>query len=75
MYEQKIELRKRGVLDMGKWNAFLGRIAWFLYSQSHRHMIGARILFESFTESDSGMYVELGMRTKHVVQGSRTMSF
>jgi hypothetical protein len=61
--------------DLGKWDACLGRIAWFLYSGSHQHMTGARDLFESFTESDSGMYVELGMGTKHAVQGSGTMSF
>jgi hypothetical protein len=61
--------------DSGKWDACLGRIAWFLYSGSHRHMIGAHDLFESFTESDSGMYVELGMGTRHAVQGSGTMLF
>jgi hypothetical protein len=55
--------------DLGKRDAFLGRIAWFLYYGSHRHMIRAQDLFESFTESDSDMYVELGMETKHVVQG------
>jgi hypothetical protein len=38
-------------------------------------MTGAQDLFESFTESDSGMYMELGMRTKHVVQGFGTMYF
>jgi hypothetical protein len=36
-------------------------------------MTGARDLFESFIESDSGMYMELGMGTRHVVQGSGTM--
>jgi hypothetical protein len=38
-------------------------------------MIGAWDLFESFTESDSDLYVELGMGTKHAVQGSGTLSF
>jgi hypothetical protein len=38
-------------------------------------MTGAQDLFESFTVSDSGMYVELGMRTRHVVQGSGTVVF
>jgi hypothetical protein len=33
-------------------------------------MTGARELFESFTESDSDVHVELGMGTKHVVKGS-----
>jgi hypothetical protein len=30
-------------------------------------MTGAQDLFMSFIESDSGMYVEIGMRTRHVV--------
>jgi hypothetical protein len=32
-------------------------------------------VFESFTESDSEMHVELGMGTKHAVKGSGTISF
>jgi hypothetical protein len=32
-------------------------------------------LFENVTEFDSDMYVELGMGTKHTVQGYGTMSF
>jgi hypothetical protein len=32
-------------------------------------------LFERFTESDSDLYVELGMGIKHTVQGSGTMPF
>jgi len=32
-------------------------------------------LFESFTESESEMHVELGMGIKHVVKGSGTMPF
>jgi hypothetical protein len=32
-------------------------------------------VFESFTEYDSDMHVELGMGTKHVMKVSRTMSF
>jgi hypothetical protein len=32
-------------------------------------------LFKSFTESNSDMHVELGIRTKHVVKGSGTMTF
>jgi hypothetical protein len=39
------------------------------------HMIGAQDLFEIFTTFDSDLYVELGMGTKHAVQGSRTVSF
>jgi hypothetical protein len=38
-------------------------------------MIGARELFESFIESDLNMFVELGVGTKHSVQGSETMPF
>jgi hypothetical protein len=36
-------------------------------------MTGAREVFKSFTESDSDLYVELGMGTKHVVQGSNAI--
>jgi hypothetical protein len=32
-------------------------------------------VFESFTESNSEMHVELGMGTKHAVKGSGTMPF
>jgi hypothetical protein len=39
------------------------------------HMTGARELFKSFIESDSDLYVELSMGTKHAMQGSRTVSF
>jgi hypothetical protein len=38
-------------------------------------MTGARELFDSFTKTDSNLYVELGMRTKHAVRGSGTASF
>jgi len=48
---------------------------WFVDSGATCHMTGARELFENFTESDSDLYVELGMGTKHAVQGSGTMSF
>jgi hypothetical protein len=39
------------------------------------HMKRAWDFFESFTESNSYMYVELGMGTNHAVQGSGTMAF
>jgi hypothetical protein len=55
---------------------FLGTIlvdAWLLDSGAICHMTGAQELFESFTESDSGVHVELGMGTKHAVKGSSTM--
>jgi hypothetical protein len=32
-------------------------------------------VFESFTESDSEMHVELGMGTKHAVKGFGTVPF
>jgi len=38
-------------------------------------MTGAQEVFESFTKSDSDLYVELGMGTKHAVQGSGTVPF
>jgi hypothetical protein len=38
-------------------------------------MIGARELFESITESDSDVYVELGMGTKHAIKGSGIVPF
>jgi hypothetical protein len=52
-----------------------GSGTWLVDSGATCHMTGARELFESFTESDSDMYVELGMGTKHAVQGSGTVSF
>ena len=39
------------------------------------HLIGARELFESFTELDSDMHLELGMTTKHAVKGSGIVPF
>jgi hypothetical protein len=38
-------------------------------------MTGAWDLFERFTVSDSNLYVELGMGTKHAVQGSGIVLF
>jgi hypothetical protein len=38
-------------------------------------MTRARDLFESFKEPDPGMYMELGMETRHVIQGSGTVVF
>jgi hypothetical protein len=52
-----------------------GSGTWLVDSGATCHMTGARELFESFTESDSDLYVELGMGTKHAVQGSGTVSF
>jgi hypothetical protein len=49
--------------------------AWLIDSGASSHMTGAREVFESFTESDSDLYVELGMGTKHAVQGSGTVPF
>ena len=52
-----------------------GSGTWLVDSGATCHMTGALELFESFTESDSDMYVELGMGTKHAVLGSGTLSF
>jgi hypothetical protein len=52
-----------------------GSGTWLVDSGATCHMERARELFESFTESDSYMYVELGMGTKHAVQGSGTVVF
>jgi hypothetical protein len=48
---------------------------WFVDSGVACHTTGARELFERFTESDSNLYVELGMGTKHAVGRSGTVSF
>jgi hypothetical protein len=48
---------------------------WLIDSGSTCHMTGARYLFESSTESDSDVHVELDMGTKHAVKGSRTVPF
>jgi len=49
--------------------------AWLIDSEATCHMTGARESFESFTELESEVHVELGMGTKHALKGSRTMSF
>jgi hypothetical protein len=49
--------------------------AWLIDSGATCHMIGARELFESFTESDSDTHVKLGMGTKHAQKGSRIVPF
>jgi hypothetical protein len=41
--------------------------AWLIDSGATCHMTGAREVFEKFTMSDSDMYVEFGMGTKHAV--------
>jgi hypothetical protein len=33
------------------------------------------VVFESFTKSDSDLYVEFGMGTKHAMQGFGTVQF
>jgi hypothetical protein len=38
-------------------------------------MTTTRDLFESFKEPDPCMYMELGMETRHVIQGSGTVVF
>jgi hypothetical protein len=44
-------------------------------SRAYCYMIGSTELFDSFTETGSDLYVELGVGTKHAVQGSGTVSF
>jgi hypothetical protein len=46
---------------------------WLVDNGASCYMTRARMLFESFTETDSDMCVELGMGTTHVVQGSGTL--
>jgi hypothetical protein len=50
--------------DLGKWDACLGRIAWLLYSGSHRHMKGTQEVFESLTGWDSVLHEEICVDTK-----------
>jgi hypothetical protein len=52
-----------------------GSGTWFVDNSATCHMTGARELFESFIESDSDLFVELGMGTKHAVQGSGIVPF
>ena len=49
--------------------------AWLIYSGSTCHITITLELFESFTKSNSDMYVELGMGTKHIVQGYGIVPF
>jgi hypothetical protein len=68
-------LQREFLLVSALSGTIFGSGTWLVDSGATCHMTGARELFESFTESDSDMYVELGMGTKHAVQGSRTMPF
>jgi len=52
--------------DLGRKDAFLGGFHGSYISGNHRHMIGSQDLFDILIVSNSGIYVELGMRTKHV---------
>jgi hypothetical protein len=49
--------------------------AWLIDSGATCHMTGARELFESFTESDLDLHVELGVGTKYVAGGFGTIPF
>jgi hypothetical protein len=49
--------------------------AWLVDSGASCHMTGARELFESITDTDSDMCLELDMGTIHVVQGVETIRF
>jgi hypothetical protein len=48
---------------------------WLVDNGASCHMTGASELFESFTDTDSNMCVELGMGTRHAVQGTGTVQF
>jgi hypothetical protein len=45
------------------------RSAWFLDNSASRHMTKAWELFNSLTESDSNIHVELGDDFKYAVKG------
>jgi hypothetical protein len=49
--------------------------AWLLDNRASCHMTGARELFENITEIYLDMCVELGMRTRHAVQGIGMIRF
>jgi hypothetical protein len=51
------------------------RSAWYLESGASRHMTKAREPFNSLTQKDSGIYVELGNDVKYAVKGEGTMFF
>jgi hypothetical protein len=50
------------------------RETWLADSGASCHMTGARELFDSFTETGSELWVELGMGTKHKVRGYGAVS-
>jgi hypothetical protein len=51
------------------------RSAWYLDNGASRHMTEARELFNSLTEKDSGIHVELGDDAKYAVKGEGTILF
>jgi hypothetical protein len=53
----------------------VARSAWYLDSGASRHMTEARELFNSLTETDSGIHVELGDDAKYAVKGEGTILF
>jgi hypothetical protein len=68
-------LQREFLLDSSLFGTASGSGTWLVDSGATCHKRGAQELFESFTESDSDLYEELGMGTKHAVQGSGTVSF
>jgi hypothetical protein len=51
------------------------RSTWYLDSGASSHMTAAQDLFNSLTEKDSGIHVELGKNAKYAVKGIATISF
>jgi hypothetical protein len=51
------------------------RSAWYLESGASYHMIEAWDIFNSMTEKDSGIHVELGDDAKYVMKGEGTILF
>jgi hypothetical protein len=49
--------------------------AWYLDSGASRHMTEARELFNSFSEDDSDLHIELGNEAKYAVRGQGTVQF
>jgi len=51
------------------------REKWLVDSVASFHMIGARDLFDTLTETDSKLCVDIGTGAKHSVRGSGRVSF
>ena len=49
--------------------------AWYMDSGASCHMTKARDLFNSFSEDDSDLHIQLGDNTKYAVRGQGTVQF